>query len=115
MAGEGDATDALQFTSQQFNPVRALQSHQLLDVFSGAPVFNNLQEYTDSLRDSASFRSLNWFPSELGIVHRPFVEGPACTGHLGSSHRLKDDDSDGDNVHRRNLKRKAQYSQPCPG
>ena len=116
MAGEDDAVSSLQFTSQQFNPVRALSSHQLLDVSSGARIFNNLKEYTDSLKDSASFRSLNWFPSELGIVpsSRPF-EGPACLGHRGSGHLLKGDDSEGDTVNRRNLKRKAQSPLGFPG
>eukprot|EP00112_Aurelia_sp_Birch-Aquarium-sp1_P020536 Seg5313.1 transcript_id=Seg5313.1/GoldUCD/mRNA.D3Y31 product="hypothetical protein" protein_id=Seg5313.1/GoldUCD/D3Y31 len=107
MAGEDDAINSLLFTSQQFNPVRALSSDQLLDVPSGARIFNNLKEYTDSLKDSASFRSLNWSPSELGIVPRPF-DGPACLGHHGPGHRSKCDDNGGDTVQRRNLKRKAQ-------
>ena len=113
MAGEeDDVTNSLLFTSQQFNPDRALSSHQMLDVSYGVRIFNNLKEYTDSLQHSASFRSLNWFPPELGIVPtstRPFFEGPACLlGHHGSGHRLKDDDSEEDTAHRRNLKRKAQ-------
>lgn len=67
MAGEKQENGPLSFTSDQFDPSYALksQSSAVVQATANSKVFNNLSKYVEGTFHSASFRSLNWFPSVI--------------------------------------------------
>ena len=63
---EKSGAERLSFTSECFDPNLALKSAKAIPTPLKSKIFSNLNKYVDSLRQSASFKSLGWLPK--GIV-----------------------------------------------
>ena len=78
---ELECSERLCFTSELFDPAFALFSTEAIPTPPNSKIFSNLNKYVEGLHQSASFKSLGWFPSDI------LEDSPASLRSLSKSER----------------------------